>query len=199
MRRVAARDPHAFEQLYQRYARRLQSYLRCLLPPQVLSEDVLQEVMLLVWQQAARFDSSKPLVAWLFGIARRKACEARRAARPHPMPPPAAAERAADALEGGVAQHELARAVLQAVAVLPPAERQVMELAYSYDLSYPEIAALLACPVNTVKARIARARHRLASQLGAFVLAPSLDLAAHHPPHVRRAHASAKPPQRPSL
>ena len=169
--RVAARDHDAFEQLYQRYARRLRGYLQRLLPPQVLPEDVLSEVMLLVWHHAARCDPSKPLVAWLFGIARHKAQEARRAvSRWHTPTPASSGESAADALEVGVAQHEITRAVLQALTALPPSERQVMELTYYHDLSYPEIAALVGCPVNTVKARMARARRRLEPQLNALVL-----------------------------
>jgi RNA polymerase sigma-70 factor (ECF subfamily) len=175
IRRVAARDPHAFEELYQRHARRLRGYLRRLLPPHVLPEDVLHEVMLIVWQQAAQCDPCKSLLAWLFGIARHKAMDARRAASPRPMPPPAAAaESAAEALEVQVLRHDLAQTVTQAVAGLPPAERQVVELTYYHDLSYPEIATLLACSVNTVKARGARARHRLAPQLGALGLTPTL-------------------------
>ena len=189
IRRLATRDPHAFEELYQRYARRLQGYLRRLLPSHVLPEDVLHEVMLLVWQQAERFDPSKPLLPWLFGIARRKALEAQRAARPRPtLPPDTTSESAVEALELGVTRQELACAVMQALGDLPPAERQVVELTYYHDLSYPEIAGLLACPVNTVKARMARGRRHLAPHLAARVLAP--DLPAHHP-HARRTHARA--------
>jgi RNA polymerase sigma factor (sigma-70 family) len=199
IRRVAARDPHAFEQLYQRYARRLRGYLRRLLPRQVLPEDVLTEVMLLVWHQAARCDPSKPLVAWLFGVARHKALEARRAARTRPTPPPAAAESVADALEIRVADQELARTVTQALAALPPAERQVVELTYYYDLSYPEIAALVGCPVNTVKTRMARARQRLAPQLNALGLTRAPDLAAHHPPQDPGGTARVQPPRRAGL
>ena len=184
MRRLATRDPHAFEQLYQRYARRLQGYLRRLLPSHVLPEDVLHEVMLLVWQQAERFDPSKPLVTWLFGIARRKALEAQRAARLRPaLPQDATWESPVEAPESDIARHELACAVMQALEDLPLAERQVVELTYYHDLSYPEIAGLVACPVNTVKARMVRGRHRLASRLAALVLEP--DLAAHHS-HARR-------------
>jgi RNA polymerase sigma factor (sigma-70 family) len=179
IRRLATRDPHAFEQLYQRYARRLQGYLRRLLPPQVLPEDVLHEVMLLVWQQAERFDPGKPLLPWLFGIARRKALEAQRAARPRPtLPPDTTSESAVEALELGVARQELTCAVMQALRDLPPAERQVVELTYYHGLSYPEIAGLAACPVNTLKARMARGRRRLASHLAAWGLTPAP--AAHH-------------------
>jgi RNA polymerase sigma factor (sigma-70 family) len=189
IRRLATRDPHAFEQLYQRYAQRLQGYLRRLLPSHVLPEDVLHEVMLLVWQQAERFDPSKPLLPWLFGLARHKALEAQRAARPRPtLPPDTTSEPAAEALELGVARQELACAVMQALGDLSPAERQVVELTYYHDLSYPEIAGLVACSVNTVKARMARGRRHLAPHLAALVLAP--DLAAHHP-HARRTHRRA--------
>jgi RNA polymerase sigma-70 factor (ECF subfamily) len=198
MRRLATRDPHAFEQLYQRYARCLQGYLQRLLPSHVLPEDVLHEVMLLVWQQAERFDPSKPLMPWLFGLARHKALEAQRAARPRPAwPPDTTSESAVDALELGVARQELACAVMQALEDLPPVERQVVELTYYHGLSYPEIAGLVACPVNTVKARMARARHRLAPHLTALVLAP--DLATHHPPYARRAHTRARGPRSPAL
>jgi RNA polymerase sigma-70 factor (ECF subfamily) len=51
----------------------------------------------------------------------------------------------------------------------------VVELTYYHDLSYPEIAALVGCPVNTVKARMARARHRLAPQLDALSLPAAPD------------------------
>jgi RNA polymerase sigma factor (sigma-70 family) len=140
--RVAACDPHAFEQLYQRYERRLQSYLRRLLPPHVPPEDVIHEVMLLVWQQADRFDPGKPLLPWLFGIARRKALEAQLAAKPQPTLPPTAAEASAsETLEFGVAQQELACAVMRALKDLPPAERQVVELTYYHGLSYPRLPA----------------------------------------------------------
>jgi RNA polymerase sigma-70 factor, ECF subfamily len=62
--------------------------------------------------------------------------------------------------------------VTRALAALPSTERQVVELTYYEGLSYPEIAALMVCPVNTIKARMARARQRLAPQLDALGLAP---------------------------
>jgi RNA polymerase sigma-70 factor (ECF subfamily) len=142
---------------------------------------VLHEIMLLVWQQADRFDPGEPLFPWLFGIARRKALEAQRAAKPQPTLPPTAAEASeAETLGFGVARQELTCAVMQALGDLPPAERQVVELTYYHNLSYPEIAGLAVCPVNTVKARMARGRRRLASHLAAWGLTPAPAPAAHH-------------------
>jgi RNA polymerase sigma-70 factor (ECF subfamily) len=39
--------------------------------------------------------------------------------------------------------------------------RAVIELAYFYGCSYEEIAAIAACPVNTVKTRMFHARAKL--------------------------------------
>jgi RNA polymerase sigma-70 factor (ECF subfamily) len=173
IQRIAAHDHQAFKHLYQRYARRLIGYRTRLLSQRELAEEVLNEVMLALWQQAPQFDARGPLIAWLFGIARRKALQTLRNARPRPIPPLVAPERSAeDILETSLVRQEFGRAVERALADLPIPEREVVELTYYHDLSYAEIAAVVGCPVNTVKTRMARARQRLAARLGALGLAP---------------------------
>jgi RNA polymerase sigma factor (sigma-70 family) len=44
---------------------------------------------------------------------------------------------------------------------LPPDQRAVVELTYFHGCSYPEIAGIVGCPVNTVKTRMFHARRRL--------------------------------------
>lgn len=196
MHRIVAHDHQAFEQLYRRYARRVAGYLKRVLPPHIPTEDVLHEVMLLVWRQAAQFDVGKALGPWLCGIARRKAFEAMRAVRTQ-SDPPSAVEEEADSAEGLMEQHDLAQAVTLAVATLPPAERQVIELTYYHDLSYPEIAARVSCPVNTVKTRMARARHRLAPQLCALGFAqPKALIPTPKTPKALRVVTRFRPPAR---
>jgi len=183
MQRMAAGDRQAFEQLYRRHARRLLRYLKRCLIQHELAEEVLNEVMLVLWQQAAHFEPRGPVAAWLFGIARHKAYRALRAVKPRPVSPPATSEAsAADLLEVHVARQDLGQAVARALAHLPPTEREVVELTYYHDLSYMEIAAIVGCPVNTVKTRMSRARDRLARQLAVQGLAPAPALAAPHTP-----------------
>jgi RNA polymerase sigma factor (sigma-70 family) len=89
IRRVATGDCQAFEMLYRRYAMPLAGYLTKLLRQRELVEEVLDDVMFVVWQNAARFDPTSRFSTWLFGIAHHKAMKAwgRSANKPLPLPP----------------------------------------------------------------------------------------------------------------
>ena len=56
--------------------------------------------------------------------------------------------------------------VAEALYLLPPEQRAVIELAYSSGLSHTEIAAKLSVPVGTVKGRIRLGLDRLRQALG---------------------------------
>ena len=76
--RVAARDRQAFEDLYHRYYRRLFSYLFKFLHHKELAEEVINDVMLVVWRNATRYDPKRSRFStWLFGIANNKVLKAR--------------------------------------------------------------------------------------------------------------------------
>src|SRR5262245_17576349 len=77
IRRVAAKDRAAFEALYRRYAQRLQRYLSRLIQSPEVTEEVLDDVMLVVWQSADRFNRTSRVSTWIFGIAHHKALKAR--------------------------------------------------------------------------------------------------------------------------
>jgi RNA polymerase sigma-70 factor (ECF subfamily) len=161
-------------------------------------DEVLQEVMLVVWQQAARFRPTCRVSTWLCGIARYKAYKARKPPPPSPPPPPAAHERGnhqADP-EHVVLQGERARLVAHAVASLPPAQRMVVELTYYHAWSSREIAQRLAEAESTVRGRLRLARQRLAHCLAQQDLArPAPRGAAGR----RGPDAAGAPPRRPSM
>jgi RNA polymerase sigma-70 factor (ECF subfamily) len=69
-------------------------------------------------------------------------------------------------------QRDQARLVRQALDTLPPREREVFVLTYSYHYSAQAIAAYQDCTVATVRYRMRQARHRLAATLTAWGLAP---------------------------
>jgi Sigma-70 region 2 len=77
MRAVANKDRRAFESLYYAYAPRLGRFLVRILKRRDLVDEVLNDVMLVVWQSAERYDPERSrLSTWLFGIAHNKALKA---------------------------------------------------------------------------------------------------------------------------
>jgi RNA polymerase sigma-70 factor (ECF subfamily) len=185
LRRVAARDRPAFETLYGLYYRRLFAYLFKLIRRGEVVEEVLNDVMFAVWTGAARFDGRSRPSTWIFGIAYHKAIKALSRMGPRPLSDGVGDEgRAAAAgetedptdeadAESLLARRELAGTLGKALGALPPEQRAVVEMTYYYEMSYPEIAEVMGCPVNTVKTRMFHARRRLRRLL------PGLGIANH--------------------
>jgi RNA polymerase sigma-70 factor (ECF subfamily) len=125
--------------------------------------ELLQDVYLEVWRKISRYDVGRGTpVAWLVTLTRSRAIDRlrTRAARGY---------RSTNSLEEGIAaqvadhgpspfetqaDQELRIAVGAAVAELPLAQQQAIELAYYEGLSHVEIAERLNQPLGTVKTRI---------------------------------------------
>lgn len=176
LKRIAALDRKAFEALYHLYYPRLFGYLFKIVRRSDLVEEVLDDTMLVVWNGAGKFDGRSRPSTWIFGIAYRKALKAlaRRPAvaeeaggenRPEPV------ER--DEPEALLVRRELAGVLGRALRTLSPEQRAVVELTYYQGFSYPEIAEIMGCPVNTVKTRMFHARRWLKELL------PHLGVSSH--------------------
>jgi len=176
IRRICDGDRAAFEVLYGRYYRRLFAFVHRLSRRSELVEEVVDDVLLTVWQDAPRFDGRSQVSSWILGIAYYKSLKAvgrevrergRRAAIE-------AAQNEWDRAPGperAAAAGERARVVARALAELSAEQRAVVELTYFEGLSYPEIAEVVGCPVNTVKTRMFHARRHLRRVLPTLGLA----------------------------
>jgi len=123
-------------------------------------DDVVNEVMHIVWQQAAKAEPRALASTWILSIAQR--CALKRMSRSGPEhdalddeDPRVGADSAA--LQGV----DAADLMTKALAVLPAEQRAVIALVYEQGLNYAEIAAVLGCPENTVKTRVFHARRKL--------------------------------------
>jgi RNA polymerase sigma-70 factor (ECF subfamily) len=169
LHRIAEKERGAFEELYTIYYRRLFSYLFKLTRRAELVEEVLNDVMLVIWKKAASFDGRSRPSTWIFGIAYHKAMKALAQRRKADQPPPSNDDgerepREAvdqDEPESLLARRELATTLGRALLAISAEQRAVVELTYYYGLSYQEIADVVGCPVNTVKTRMFHARRRL--------------------------------------
>ena len=150
-------DRGAFAEIYRHYQPRLYGYLRRLLPDPIAVEEVLDDVLLVVWKDARKFRGRSAVSTWVFGIAYRKAMTAIRSEGRYQAP----LDRSADADAVAANPSQDIDWIRAALARLSPDHRQVVELAYFSGFSYQEIADIACCPVNTVKTRMFHARRRL--------------------------------------
>jgi RNA polymerase sigma factor (sigma-70 family) len=81
MQAIASGDSVALRLLYEKHGLHLLNYLIARLDNRSLAEEVLQDVMLAVWQGAGRFCGRSQVRTWLFAIARRQAAKAIRRKR----------------------------------------------------------------------------------------------------------------------
>lgn len=154
---IVRRDRGAFSELYRIYQPRLHGYLRRMVASVALVEEVVDDVMFVVWTDAKKFRGRSAVSSWIFGIAYRKALSALRKEGRYQAPLVSQAGEYA-AADGAPADLEVLHAGL---AQLSADHRQVVELTYFCGYSYQEIAEIAQCPVNTVKTRMFHARRRL--------------------------------------
>lgn len=158
LQRISTGDHGALEALYNRYHRRLARFLTRLTYRYELAEEVINDTLWLVWQQAGEFRGASRVSTWIMGIAYRRTLAALRHAsvRPGVMGIDEPNEPQDPATE--VEHRQL---VDRALATLPLEQRMVLELTYYLGHSCEEIAEITDCPVNTVKTRMFHARRKL--------------------------------------
>jgi RNA polymerase sigma-70 factor (ECF subfamily) len=159
--RVALQDERAFAMLFTRYAPPVRRYLHRCLSHTDLVDDVLQEVMLVLWQRPSACPPTVSLTAWLCGIARHKAWKAMTRAATPPVLSRPPLDSDADDPAHVVLDQESARRLARAIDTLPFYERTALQLRVHQGCSYQDIAAVMDTPISTVRTRIARACHRL--------------------------------------
>jgi RNA polymerase sigma-70 factor, ECF subfamily len=167
---VARGDQYAFKRLYLLYHRRLGGFLMRMTGRHDLTEELINDVMFVVWQKAGSFRGDSQVSTWIIGIAYRQALKALRRTRNRPRSDRLARnhESREPADVDGAERQETREWVASALAELPPKQRMVIELAYFMGYSCEEIARVAECPVGTVKTRMYHARARLRGLLSSL-------------------------------
>lgn len=168
VQRMAAGDSEALGQLYDRHAALLLSIGMRVLGERQAAEDLVHDVMMEAWRKAADYDPSRGAVrAWLVLRCRSRALD-RRAALPRArwVPLDEVGGEALAAQPPTVAAAEDTERVRAALAELPEAQREVLELAFWSGLSSAEIAARVEAPIGTVKSRMRLGLTTLRGALG---------------------------------
>jgi RNA polymerase sigma-70 factor (ECF subfamily) len=167
IRRIAAGDRSAMQALFARYRVALYRWLLRLVDDDALAEDLLSEVFLDVWRQAASFEGRSSVSTWLLAIARYKAFSARRRRTDAELDEATVSTvpDTADDPEVALQKKNRVEALRQSLSRLSPDHREVIDLAYYHSKSVKEIAEVVGINEATVKMRMFYARKKLAEMV----------------------------------
>ena len=175
--RVQAGDKRAFELLVMKYQRKVHRLLSRFIRDAAEVEDVAQDAFIKAYRALPQFRGESAFYTWLYRIAVNTAknflvSQGRRA----PTSTDANAEEAetfddADQLreistpESVLHGKQVAETVNRAMDELPEELKTAITLREIEGMSYEEIAAVMNCPIGTVRSRIFRAREAIAGRL----------------------------------
>lgn len=175
--RASEGDARALEVLYDRYARVVYSFALRIVGDPSLAEELLQEVFFRAWQQGGAFRATRgSFITWLLSITHNLAIDELRKRRRRPQRAenntseeseqllPEMPDESQD-VEEEVWLASLRDRIADALASLPPAQREAIELAYFQGLTQREIAERLGEPLGTIKTRMRLGMQKLREQL----------------------------------
>jgi len=170
--RLKAGDPAAFEAIYEAYRPRLFGFLARLSRRRDVAEDLLEETWLRLVTRSATLTDEARLGPWLFAVARNlyyswrrsRAVDETRTTELDPAWP--APERGSSPFEAA-ARAELERRVEAALGRLPLRDRELLLLVGVEGLTPSESADICGVSAVTLRARLHRAREKLAAAMDA--------------------------------
>jgi RNA polymerase sigma-70 factor (ECF subfamily) len=163
MARIQERDPQALEALYDRYSGILKSLIMGVIHNDAEADDLLQEIFMEIWNQAAHYSAQKgkPL-GWIVTLTRRRSIDRLRKKQAYAR----AEERLQNeteqqpeawvhnSTEDDIEMSDNRRLILGVLQNLPPAQREAIDLAFYHGMSQREIAAKTGIPLGTIKTRL---------------------------------------------
>jgi RNA polymerase sigma-70 factor (ECF subfamily) len=171
-----------FDEIVQQHKNRIYHYICRMTHDSPEAEDLTQEVFIKAYLSLSTFRHDAAVDTWLYRIATNLVIDRFRRRKRGPLAwltwggeeegdPVAelpAPERSSN--PAAVAElTELQARVQQAIASLPPKLRSAVVLHDMEGLSYEEVAAVVGCPVGTVKSRLFNGRNLLRRKLASYV------------------------------
>ncbi len=157
MTALRERRPEAMALVMEAHGRTLLGYLAQMLGDRATAEDVLQQVLLEIWQRAASYDPDRAgLLTWALTIARSRAIDELRRRVPEPVDPALLADRA-ESTAGVPSEAEQLLEQWRMAGLLerlPRAEANLLRLRFYDGLSQSEIAERTGIAIGTVKSRM---------------------------------------------
>jgi RNA polymerase sigma-70 factor (ECF subfamily) len=165
--RIANGDRLAMQVLFARHHVRVYRFVLRLVRNEATAEDLISEVFLDVWRQAAKFEGRSAVSTWMLSIARFKALSALRRKPEYELDEETAEaiEDHSDDPEVTLAKKDKGALLREAMSALSVEHREVIDLVYYHEKSVEEVARIVDIPEATVKTRMFYARKKLSELL----------------------------------
>jgi len=177
VRRLRAREPKAMSDLYDRYGRLAFSVVLRIVRNSAVTEDLVQETFIRVWNRVDSFDSERgALGPWVLTVARNRAIDYLRSVDGRMQAGAVELEKLerpgyfAD-MDTSVLSIDRLRRLKSAFEKLNANQRSVIEMAYYEGMSQTEVAEKLQQPLGTVKTWTRAALKILRDELGEAAIA----------------------------
>jgi len=150
-------DQQAMSELYDRFSGALLGVIMKVIPDQATAEDVLQEVMLKIWNNIGSFDTAKGrLFTWMLNIARNQSIDKTRSKNFKNSSQNSSIDDSvylSETISSGSGNADTMD-VQSWLLHLPEENRKLMHLAYFIGFTQEEISKELDMPLGTVKTKI---------------------------------------------
>jgi len=158
---MMAGDEGALAALYDRYSGMLFAMLVRIVRDRHAAEEILQDLFLQLWRDAARFDARRgSLPAWLMVMGRNRALSRLRT-REYREAPEEIDTLPSNTVPSPVNLEDEAQRSLLMEKLRTAKQREVVELAYFEGMTQTEIATRTGSPLGTVKSRVRAAMQSL--------------------------------------
>jgi RNA polymerase sigma-70 factor, ECF subfamily len=167
---IAAGDQCALHSLYERTRRLVFTLIMRITNSRESAEELTLDVFHDVWRRASKYDAEGgSVVGWIMNQARSRAIDRlrfeQRQKRVNPHGDDSIPAPAANGSDGALDLMDRSRLLRNALTTLTADERQAIESAFFFELTYAEAAARLNQPLGTVKTRIRSGLGKLRQQL----------------------------------
>lgn len=152
-------DAAAFDRLYALASPRLLSFCRMLARDEGSAQDLFQETWRIAVQQAAQYRGERPFRAWLVSIARNHWIDRGRRGQREAQILDLKSHEARETL---LPETQRALEIRDAMAHLPPEERDALLVYHFQELPLKDAADVLGITLAVLRTRLAKARENLA-------------------------------------
>jgi RNA polymerase sigma-70 factor (ECF subfamily) len=153
---LQAKNPKAFERIYERYSESTFGVIYSVVRDKHLAEEVLQDVFIKIWDNAASYNSSKGrFFTWVLNIARNAAIDKTRSKAYKNKRKNLTAEYFVDIIEdkNNLSAKVDAIGIKKYIELLKPYCKKIIGLLYFQGYTQKEASEELDMPLGTVKTR----------------------------------------------